>query len=134
VKAGEWSEGWTAWVIGCFLLGKRSRSALWLGHVQGYGNWSYTPELSAPVGSPLGAFTETPAGALLRNFTTSVVVVNPTGGWPTPSDGETLRVALAGGSYTDLHGRTPAGLGADGVLTLFPQTAAVLLLKAGSVR
>ena len=39
VTAAEWSDEWVSWVLACFLLGKQPHSALWLGTVQGYGNW-----------------------------------------------------------------------------------------------
>jgi hypothetical protein len=48
------TDEWAEWVIGAFLVGSQTRSALWLGGVQSYGNWSVThPGLSAPIGTPL---------------------------------------------------------------------------------
>ena len=128
VKASEWSDAWVSWVIGCFLLGKQPGSALWLGTVQGYGNWSFSsPALSAPVGQPLGAYSSTTTGLLLRNYTRALILVNPTGGFPEPSDGRALSVTLHNlAQYTDLFGRPPAGVKGD-VVTLQKQTAQVLL-------
>jgi hypothetical protein len=79
VQAAQWSDDWVNWVLACFLLGKQPGSALWLGTVQGYGNWSHTSAaLSAPVGQPVGPYTrDASSGALLRHFTKAVVVVNP---------------------------------------------------------
>jgi hypothetical protein len=34
-------------------------------------------------------------GLLMRNYSRSIVFLNPTGGWPTPSDGQTLHIVLA---------------------------------------
>jgi hypothetical protein len=137
VTAEEWSEEWVSWVLGCFLLGKQQRSALWLGTVQGYGNWSFSSAaLSAPVGQPLAPHTATASGVLQRDFTRALVLLNPTGGYPssTTDPGRPLRVTLpdSPAHYTDVFGKALVGL--DGrVITLQKQTARVLLkVEAGA--
>ena len=66
---------------------------------------------------------------LLRNYSHALVLVNPTGGYPTPTDGRPLSVTLADAKqYTDLFGGPPAGLDGE-VLTLEKQTARVLLRR-----
>lgn len=127
VKAEEWSNDWISWVLACFLLGKQPRSALWLGTVQGYGNWSFSsPALSAPVGQPIGAYSTTANGLLIRNFSRALVLVNPTGGFPAPADGRDLSVTVDNlAQYTDLFGNRVRANG--GVLTLKKQTGQILL-------
>lgn len=128
VKAEQWSDDWVSWVLGCFLLGKLPGSALWLGTVQGYGNWSFSsPALSAPVGQPIGSYSTTASGLLIRNFTRALVLVNPTGGFPVPGEGRALSVTLdILAQYTDLFNRPVPGTKGQ-VITLEKQTAQVLL-------
>jgi hypothetical protein len=130
VKASEWSDDWVSWVLGCFLLGKQPGSALWLGTVQGYGNWSFSSAaLSASVGQPLGKYSTTASGLLMRNYTRALILVNPTGGFPTPTAGRALSVTLGHlAQYTDVFGRPLVGVDGE-VLTLTKQTAQVLLWK-----
>ena len=138
VKQAEWSDAWISWVLGAFLLGKQPGSALWLGTVgvrQGYGNWSVLAPaaMSAPIGSPLGPHATTEDGLMLRNFSNGLICLNPTGGYPDPQDNRTLRIALGVGRYYDaVAGKAwpLPGLGPDGVLTLAPQTARVLLFSS----
>ena len=56
-------------------------SAMWLGGVQQYGNWSHMNALDVAIGTPLTAnFTAVPpdgTGALYRNFSGGVALVNP---------------------------------------------------------
>ena len=65
----------------------------------------------------------------MRHYTHSLILVNPTNVFPTPSDGRALSVSLGHlAQYTDLFGRPLVGI-EDGTLTLQKQIAQVLLRK-----
>ena len=65
----------------------------------------------------------------MRNYTRALILVNPTGGFPTPTAGRALSVTLGHlAQYTDVFGRPLVGVDGE-VLTLTKQTAQVLLWK-----
>jgi hypothetical protein len=126
-KGENVSDEWAEWVIGAFLVGSQPRSALWLGAIASYGNWSFTHEgLGVPIGTPLQKnFSVLPGRALLRNFTGGIAILNPTTSNCTIDVGEG---ATAGG-FVDLHGKQTAS---EGVVVLAAKTARVLVFAEHS--
>ena len=122
------------WVVGAFLVGSQPTSALWLGNVQAYGGWSYVHAgltYGARVGGALAStFAPTACGALLRNFTNGLALVNPR---TAPC---AVRVgASPSGAFWNLTGGAVDAAelpGVGGTLELAPQSARVLLFEPGS--
>lgn len=120
VTTANWGPDWIEWVISAFAVGQQPRSALWIGGIQGYGNWSYsTPALSAPLGT---ALVESPTflghGVWLRNYTNGVAIVNA-------NQTASTVVELGNATWLDLFGQ-PVSL-PQGRLALSRSTGRVFL-------
>ena len=102
------------WVLGSYLMGKEQAAALYLSKVQGYGNWSYYPEWSAPVGKSLGAPVEHASGLWSRLFSGAFVLVNPSN--------VTIDATVPAGKWQDLYGKQVSS-----TLAMAPVTAATLV-------
>ena len=95
------------WAAGVFISG-----------VQQYGVWAHRPEYDAPIGEPLTSTFRTLAnGALLRNFSHGLVLLNP------KATGGELSVPLdASQRYVNARGRA-----------LLPADHASLPISSGAV-
>eukprot|EP00939_MAST-03C_sp_MAST-3C-sp1_P002189 g2189.t1 len=123
IKEEDFSEAWMEWVLGAFYVGQTPGAALWIGTVQGYGNFSYQPqETAARLGAPTSARYRTGDGSILlrRNFTGGVVILNPT---------EAEATAFVESGLSDLKGvRVPSGS------MRFDAQAARVLVRSGVAR
>ena len=101
-------------------MGKDQSSAMFLCSIGAYGNFSMWPEFSADVGRPVAPPHAQDGGLWLREYTKSLVVVNPK---PTASASTVLSAKWR---YSDLDGSRVAA----GELRLAPVSARVLLRRS----
>ncbi|MCS6772594.1 MAG: putative glycoside hydrolase [Anaerolineae bacterium] len=106
------AQQWLRYSVASYLLGKNGAHT-YFQFDAGDPVLSNDPYLSAPIGSPAGAYVKLDSGVYLRRFSNGVAMVNPTG--------EQKRAALDG-SYKTLQGNT-----VDVAVTLGPRTGIVLL-------
>jgi len=102
--ANRWVRQYT---IAAYLLGKGDASGIYLVCIQCYGNVSYWPEYTAPVGHALSEpLLDASSGIWARNYSAALVLLNPAVSGSPPQS-----YALpAGYAYTDLWGGSvPAG-------------------------
>jgi hypothetical protein len=141
------------WVLASYLIGKEQAAGIYLSGIQAYGNWSYYPEWSAPIGSALGPPVEESSGLWWRDYsagppaasTTTTSTSSPRrghadsrGGSSTaatgqrvlgarvlvnPSPTNKVTATLPAGSWVSLYGEPQPA----GALELPPVTAATLL-------
>eukprot|EP00040_Diaphanoeca_grandis_P042292 m.264613 g.264613 ORF g.264613 m.264613 type:complete len:439 (-) comp57191_c0_seq1:166-1482(-) len=124
VQSPNWNIDWIEWVIGAFLIGIQEQSALWLGTVQNYGGWSYTPQLSVDVGFPSETYeniSSATSSVMLfrRNFTKGIVFLNP----DPIDDGNVFINCIGTTTFVDLDGNP---IVCNATLTVRPQHACVL--------
>ena len=101
-------------------MGKDQSSAMFLCSLGAYGNFSMWPEFSADVGIPVAPPHAQDGGLWLREYTKSLVVVNPK---PTASASTVLSAKWR---YSGLNGSRVAA----GELRLPPVSARVLLRRS----
>ena len=100
-------------------MGKDQSSAMFLCSIGAYGNFSMWPEFSADVGRPVAPPHTQADGMWLREYTKSLVVVNP-------QHAHASTVLSAKWRYSDLNGSRVAA----GELRLAPVSARVLLRRS----
>ena len=101
-------------------MGKDQSSAMFLCSLGAYGNFSMWPEFSAEVGRPVAPPHAQDDGLWLREYTKSMVVVNP------QPAAQASVVLSAKWRYSDLNGSRVAA----GELRLAPVSARVLLRRS----